>query len=186
MRISRTAALGLFGYLVHAYQGEASEVDGLGASGERGGRGGRRPAERAIGSLPVSSTQKLGASSKSEPGARGRADPARTWPITSSLATSVAGLAAQCKAKDNAVGAAEVERAVREVVELLDEHLHRQGSDGHTSASSVSVDSGGFRAVISVPRGVLTAEMLVDGMRAAVRSLRNRHLKRVKPFYQKA
>ena len=174
MRISRTAALGLFGYLVHAYQGETSEVDGLGASGERGERGGRRPAERAIGSLPVSSTQKLGASSKSEPGARGRADPSRTWPITYSLATFVAGLAAQCKAKDNAVGAAEVERAVREVVELLDEHLHRQGSDGHTSASSVSVDSGGFRAVISVPRGVLTAEMLVDGIRAAVRSLQSR------------
>ncbi len=158
MRVSRTAALGLLGYLAHVYEGEALQFDGSGAVGEGGRRGEGAGGSRA---------------STREQGPAGKAVPA-PWPNTFSLAASVAGLVARCKAKDYAVDAAQVERAVREVVELLDEHLHRRGSKGHTSASSVSVDSGGFRAVFSIPRGVLTAEMLVDGIRGAVRSLQSR------------
>ena len=141
-------------YLVHAYQGETSEVDVHGASGERGERGGRRR------SLPVSSTQKLGTSSKSEPGARGRADsPAlgrgpsrtRTWRDIRS-----AGLAARCKARDNAVGAAEVEAggAPRSSRSWTSTCIGRGPMESSSAAPSVSVDSGGFRATSSVFPGV--------------------------------
>ena len=82
--------------------------------------------------------------------------------------------AAWCKARDNAVGATQVEEVVREVVALLDEHVHRRGLESSSAAPSVSIDSGGFRATFCIPRGVLTAEMLVEGIRTAVRSLQNR------------
>ncbi len=161
---TRTAALGLLGYVAHAYEGGVSHVDAPDAVEMS-----VRRAERA----PATGTTH-------EPQPVGKADSTpRAWPNTFSLAAYLAGFAAWCKAKDDAVDAAQVERAVHEVVELLDEHLHRQGyhragSKSHASASSVSVDSSGFRAVLSIPRDVLTAEMLVEGIRAAVRSLQSR------------
>jgi len=78
-----------------------------------------------------------------------------------------------CKAADT-VDAAQVERAVDDVALLLDEHIHRLGSKttaGRTVAVDVSRST--FTATFTAPRGTITADAMVEGVRLAVRSLQS-------------
>ena len=95
----------------------------------------------------------------------------RFFPLAAYLTRSTAS----CKAPDNTVDAAQVEKAVEEIGLLLDEHAHRLGRKTHGPPSpSVSIDSNGFRATFSVPRGAITAELVIEGIRTAVRSLQSK------------
>lgn len=106
--------------------------------------------------------------SREEVGGGGIKLPTRTQWLPSFAHRCVAA----CKA--DTVDVAQVERAVDDIALLLDEHIHRLGSKttaGRTVAVDVSRST--FTATFTAPRGSITADAIVEGVRLAVRSLQS-------------